>query len=96
MNSENETEPQNDAAASGVDVDALVSRLRPSQGIIGIDPGLHVYEGYDGSIRGANNGIGEWELDSLHDDEILTPGEKRTLANEMIRRWSAYRDAITD
>ena len=69
----------------------LLEKLDPNKGIIGINPSLEVFEGYDARIHAA----------SLSDDgcrahtERLTRTEKLELADEMIRRWTAYRNLAT-
>lgn len=53
--------------------------LTPYGGIVGIDPGLTTYYGYDGELF-------EYEKDPTHQERI-------ELADLMIARWQAFKDA---
>jgi hypothetical protein len=80
-------------------IEELLAKLAPNRNIVGIDNELGVYEGYDANIYDAylrnpydeyfdNSSFSEWEQQSL------TSNEKLLLANEMIRRWTEYRNRI--
>lgn len=66
----------------------LLEKLAANGGIIGIDPHFEVFHGYDGDIaevacRDSGNGV-----------QHLSKAEKLLLADEMIRRWTAYREEV--
>ncbi len=54
-------------------------------GIIGIDEDLRLSEGYDGGIGYPGNETRPSEF---------TPDDMRELADELIRRWTAFREAL--
>ncbi|NCC52991.1 MAG: hypothetical protein EOM20_17510 [Spartobacteria bacterium] len=87
---------QNENAAKLVCSNALLAKLNPAYGIIGIDPDLNVYEGYDGRIESAWIAAPEWMEDedaTEWNKSSLSQEEKVALGQEMIRRWSAYVNA---
>ena len=78
-------------------IEELLNKLAPNRNIIGIDGDLDVYEGYDARLY-------QLDLKTPNDDEDsiqrwkelqFTSNEKLLLSDEMIRRWTKYRDRIT-
>ncbi len=68
-----------------------------TRGVIGICPKLRAYSGYERVEVSADNSPPDWmDEGSLADflDEQYSPEERCALADEMIRRWTAYRDAV--
>jgi hypothetical protein len=61
-------------------------RVYANRGILGITPDAeHLSEGYDGGVTIAC----EWDEDFVP----WTPEERAEVADEMIRRWTAFKDA---
>jgi hypothetical protein len=76
---------------------SILYGINATRGVIGICPKLRVYSGYEQVEIPADNSPPDWMGDgNLADwqDEQYSPEERRALAEEMIRRWTAYRDAI--
>lgn len=68
--------------------------------IIGINPNLEVYEGYDGTIEHAGNPPDWWlattEPFYVNEREYyFTKEEKRELAEYMINLWQQYKERMT-
>lgn len=61
-----------------------------NRGIVGIDREGEVFGGYDDIYPEAGNGPMD---DAYEEREPLPPAERVALADEMIRRWTAYRAA---
>lgn len=62
-----------------------------NRNIVGIDRDGAVYEGFDGGVDGAN-------LDGLAPEDkqdLWTTADRLALADEMISRWQAFRDAAS-
>lgn len=60
-------------------------------GIIGIDADLVPYEGYDGILPGVARR--DWmDDDEWAAEDKLSPAEQIELADEMLRRWSRFRE----
>lgn len=80
--------------------DSVIDRLDPVSDIIGITQDGKIYSGYDEHMEAAWNEIPEWRtwdndaVDEWKRETQLSPEDRRALAEEMIRRWAAYRDAI--
>lgn len=59
-------------------------------GIVGIDEALDVFGGYDEQLVAAATNRQDWWAEG--EGTELPPAERIALADEMIRRWTAYRD----
>jgi len=75
-------------------LEAILEKLSPNKGIIGIDHKGQVFEGYDGSLEEVENKCPDhlWDEVNIQDwkDSQLTADERRVLGPEMIRRWQEY------
>jgi hypothetical protein len=61
-------------------------RFYSNRGIVGIDPeGREISEGYDGGIEL----VRDWD----EQFQPWTPAERAELADDMIRRWTVFKDA---
>lgn len=58
--------------------------IEANRGIVGIDDAGNIFEGYDGTIENYENGVSVTE-------DGLTIGERISLANVMLARWTTYR-----
>ena len=77
---------------------AMLAKINAHQGVIGINDSLEVFDGYDGRLDAASHTEPQWVVDN-EDREAwlgtsLTQAEKLNLADEMIRRWTKYRDLV--
>jgi len=76
----------------------ILEKIGANRGVIGIDGALAVFGCYDSREYDASITEPDWVTDE--DDRkawlasALTKKEKLGLADEMIRRWSAYRNAV--
>lgn len=62
--------------------------IEPNNGIVGLSPGLELYDGYDETLKASDP--------AEHDDPFpqeLSPAEEVELADIMIARWSQVRAA---
>lgn len=80
-------------------IEEILNDLNPFDGVIGISPELRVFCGYDEGAAELWNTPPEWMVahhENLQDwGESQAPPEiRRAIAEEMIRRWTAYRDEI--
>lgn len=68
----------------------LLAKVALYESAIGIDNDLNVYEGYRTPLYQAD--LEPEEIESWRG--VFTANEKRLLANEMICRWTEYRNCI--
>ena len=69
-------------------IDSTLVKINARRGVIGINKELELFEGFDGRLYEAQPVAPDWVV------EPLTTEEKSALADEMLRRWTAYRDAV--